>query len=132
MKKEYAGAADDINCRAGLSQHICDLETDPAAAAGHDTGLSLQTCHKKHLLSFICDLKAVSFSISYLCRMRKLLCTPPAGGKNQFIGNSSPANSASVSRFSFSMTCSDSSRKAVSSGIRYRLHEAKSRHHRSR
>ena len=46
-----AGAADDINCRAGLSQHICDLETDPAAAAGHDTGLSLQTCHKKHLLS---------------------------------------------------------------------------------
>ena len=24
-----AGAADDINCRAGLSQHICDLETDP-------------------------------------------------------------------------------------------------------
>ena len=55
--------------------------------------------------------------------MRKLLCTPPAGGKNQFIGNSSPANSASVSRFSFSMTCSDSSRKAVSSGIHQKIHD---------
>ena len=41
-----------------------------------------------------------------------------AGGKSQSGGNSSSANSASVSSFSFSITPSDSSRRAVSSGIR--------------
>ena len=41
-----------------------------------------------------------------------------AGGKDQSSGNSSSANSASVSSFSFSITPSDSSRRAVSSGIR--------------
>ena len=41
-----------------------------------------------------------------------------AGGKDQSGGNSSSANSASVSSFSFSITCSDSSRRAVSSSIR--------------
>ena len=48
----------------------------------------------------------------------KSVCTPPAGGKNQFRGNSTSANCASVISFSFSMTPSDSSRRAVSSGIR--------------
>ena len=33
----------------------------------------------------------------------KRICTPPAGGKSQSGGNSSSANSASVSRFSFSL-----------------------------
>ena len=46
------------------------------------------------------------------------LCTPPAGGKSQSSGNSSSANYASVSSFSFSITTTDSSRRAVSSGIR--------------
>ena len=57
--------------------------------------------------------------IAYLLEEQNTLCTPPAGGKDQSSGNSSSANSASVSSFSFSITPSDSSRRAVSSGIRY-------------
>lgn len=56
--------------------------------------------------------------IAYLLEEQNTLCTPPAGGKDQSGGNSSSANSASVSSFSFSITPSDSSRRAVSSGIR--------------
>ena len=41
----------------------------------------------------------------YHTKCKKRICTPPAGGKSQFGGNSSSANSASVSSFSFSMTC---------------------------
>ncbi len=43
--------------------------------------------------------------IAYLLEEQNTLCTPPAGGKSQSSGNSSSANSASVSSFSFSMTC---------------------------
>ena len=43
--------------------------------------------------------------IAYLLEEQNTLCTPPAGGKDQSGGNSSSANSASVSSFSFSMTC---------------------------
>ena len=57
--------------------------------------------------------------IAYLLEEQNTLCTPPAGGNNQSGGNSSSANSASVSSFSFSITPSDNSRRAVSSGIRY-------------
>ena len=57
--------------------------------------------------------------IAYLLEEQNTLCTPPAGGKEQSSGNSSSANSASVNSFSFSITPSDSSRRAVSSGIRY-------------
>ena len=42
----------------------------------------------------------------------------PQAAKDQSGGNSSSANSASVSSFSFSITPSDNSRRAVSSGIR--------------
>ena len=56
--------------------------------------------------------------IAYLLEEQNTLCTPPAGGKDQSSGNSSSANSASVSSFSFSITPSDNSRRAVSSGIR--------------
>ena len=41
-----------------------------------------------------------------------------AGGNNQSGGNSNSPNSASVNSFSFSITPSDNSRRAVSSGIR--------------
>ena len=54
----------------------------------------------------------------YHTKCKKRICTPPAGGKSQSGGNSSSANSASVSNFSFSITPSDNSRRAVSSGIR--------------
>ena len=53
--------------------------------------------------------------IAYLLEEQNTLCTPPAGGKSQSSGNPSSANSASVSSFSFSITPSDSSRRAVSS-----------------
>ena len=43
--------------------------------------------------------------IAYLLEEQNTLCTPPAGGKDQSSGNSNSANSASVSSFSFSMTC---------------------------
>ena len=42
-----AGTADHVNRCAGLCQHICDLETNAAAAAGDDAGLTLQICHNK-------------------------------------------------------------------------------------
>ena len=56
--------------------------------------------------------------IAYLLEEQNTLCTPPAGGNNQSGGNSNSPNSASVSSFNFSITPSDSSRRAVSSGIR--------------
>ena len=56
--------------------------------------------------------------IAYLLEEQNTLCTPPVGGNNQSGGNSNSANSASVTSFSFSITPSDSSRRAVSSGIR--------------
>ena len=59
--------------------------------------------------------------IAYLLEEQNTLCTPPAGGKSQSSGNSSSANSASVSSFSFSITTTDSSRRAVSSGTRLGL-----------
>ena len=49
--------------------------------------------------------------IAYLLEEQNTLCTPPAGGKSQSGGISSSANSASVSRFSFSITPSDNSRR---------------------
>ena len=56
--------------------------------------------------------------IAYLLEEQNTLCTPPAGGKDQSSGNSSSANSASISNFSLLITPSDSSRRTVSSGIR--------------
>lgn len=61
--------------------------------------------------------------IAHNSQPQKRICTPPTGGKNQLSGNSTSSKSASDMSFSFSITPSDNSRNAVSSGQKIALHK---------